>query len=151
MKNSFLIALLFAIPLFGDSNASYPPNIYETEGGQKAPVTSEANAEAVSWLTLLDQGQYGSAWLDAGSLMKDIVTQEQWEAAMQALRQPLGNVTARKTGTSQTTQSLPGGTRGNFVVINYETSFSFKPTATEKVTLMTNALNQWRVISYDIN
>ncbi|NGX46570.1 MAG: hypothetical protein K940chlam2_01765 [Chlamydiae bacterium] len=154
MKNFVVTALLLVTPLLGDTDFGIPPSTIAPSTVPPptyAPTTSESNAEAISWLTLQDQGQYGSAWSDASSLMKDIITQSQWVAAMKALRQPLGSVKTRKTGTPQTVKSLPGGTKGDFVIISYQTSFSFKSLATEKVTLMTDALNQWRVVAYDVS
>ena len=146
-----LILLLFCVsPLLADISANRSPQSDDTTGGSLSPVYSEANSTAISWLTLLDQGQYGPTWSQGGSLMHDIISQNQWVAAMQAIRKPLGNASARKASGSQATETLPGGTKGNFMIINYQTSFSNKPYVTEKVTLMAWTYGRWQVIAYDL-
>jgi hypothetical protein len=152
MKTLGIVSILFLLfqTAWADSSAALPPNPYETQGGTKSPVFSAASSESSHWLGLMDQSQYGPAWSDSGPLMHDMMTQAQWVQAMNGVRKPLGQVRTRRVGSHRTLQSLPGGSKGLFVVIEYHTSFSSKPTATETVTLMMIAHDQWRVISYDV-
>lgn len=152
---TLLYLLLLTSPLLADSDASLPPNPNEAEpnaiqGGKLSPAFTEANSQAVSWLALVDQGQYGSSWLDAGPIFKDVITRDQWVAAMRVTRQPLGQQRTRKVDSHSTTNSLGYGTRGNFMTITYRSSFSAQGSRIEKVTLMTIQHNQWRVIGYSI-
>ena len=139
--------LLLTTSLFADTDASYPPNLHETVG-KTSPMFSSASSEASHWLALMDQHQYGAAWLDSGPLFQDLITQDQWIAAMQALRRPLGQVRTRQVTTHQATQTLPGGTQGYFMIIRYNTSFSGKSSMIEILKLMMISHEQWRVISY---
>lgn len=130
--------------------AMAPPNPNETRGGVTNPLFAAASAEASHWMTLIDQGQFASSWLDAAPLFKDIITREQWVAAMVATRRPLGNVRARQVGRSEASQSLPGGTQGAFMIIRYNTDFANRSGLEETVTLMMIRNDQWRVVSYSV-
>ncbi len=151
MKTIFTSFLFLFSPLFADMNAAYPPNPFDAEG-KTSPAFSQANAQAIYWINLIDQQQFGASWLEAGSLVKDVTTQKQWAAAMAETRSSLGPVTSRKVATHRIIDVLPGGTLGNFMIITYETNYSRQPNMVETVTLMSEGrLGQWKVISYNIS
>lgn len=80
-----------------------------------------------------------------------MITQNQWASAMKAMRSGLGPVTSRKVTSHYTTEALPHGTRGNFMIIKYETNYNRRAGMTEITTLMTEGkLSQWKVINYQI-
>lgn len=115
------------------------------------PTFSEANTQAVYWLNLVDQKQFGSSWLEAGSILKGLITREQWNAAMKATRGKFGNTSTRKLSSYSASSSLPGGLQGTFMKIKYSTNYSDQPGMIEDVILMIDgSLKQWRVISYNI-
>lgn len=147
----FLAAGLTTGQLLADSHPGYPPNPLDTAGGKRAPAFSDANQQAIYWINLSDAAAYGATWLGAGSLLKDTVSQEQWTAAMVKTRTALGPAHSRKVESHNFAQTLPYGTRGNFVIINYDTSFERMPGAVETIILMTEGqLAEWKVISYRI-
>ncbi len=151
MKTLFISLLFLGAPLFADISSGFPPDPHETTGGKRAPTFSEANAKSVYWVTLIDQQQYGASWLEAGGLVHDTTSQDQWAAAMRETRLGFGTVNSRKVSSHQMASTLPGGTRGNFIIIKYETNFSKKPYQIETVTLMTEGrLNLWKVVSYQV-
>jgi hypothetical protein len=45
-----------------------------------------AVAAAESWLKLVDEGKYVDSWKAAAQYFKEVVTQEQWEQAIQRVR-----------------------------------------------------------------
>lgn len=140
------------LPL-GQFNPGAPPNPNSTRGGAISPIYSQANAEAAHFLALMDQHAYKSAWGDAGPLLKDVVTADQFSFAMEGVRTPLGNLQVRKTperGAQNHTESLPHGTRGLFVILNFDSTFSGSRQAKESVTLMQNDRGEWRVIAYQV-
>lgn len=141
--------VLLTAPGYGDSYPNQPPFPYDALG-KTSPMFSSADSEASHWIALLDQGQYGAAWADAGPLFQDVIAQDQWVAAMKAIRRPLGNVKARSSGRHRSTETLPGGTKGYFFILEYQTSFSGKSSATETLILMMIQNDQWRVISYSV-
>jgi hypothetical protein len=59
-------------------------------------------------------------------------------------------VVARKLKSKQYTRTLPGAPDGEYVVIQYETTFENKQSATETVTPMLDKDGVWRVSGYYI-
>jgi hypothetical protein len=69
---------------------------------------------------------------------------------MQAVRKPLGKLVTRKVKTKTYRTSLPGAPDGEYVVIEFETSFENKKWAVETVTPMMDKDGKWRVSGYYI-
>ena len=69
---------------------------------------------------------------------------------MQAVRTPLGKLVSRKVKSASYKTSLPGAPDGEYVVIEFETSFLNKKTAVETVTPMMDNDGNWRVSGYYI-
>jgi len=109
-----------------------------------------ATARASAWLSLVDEGNYVESWNQASGFFKAAVTQEQWQQSLRAFRLPLGKVVARKLKSKQYTTTLPGAPDGEYVVIQYETTFENKQSATETVTPMLDKDGKWRVSGYYI-
>ena len=109
-----------------------------------------ATARASAWLSLVDEGNYVESWNQASGFFKAAVTQEQWQQSLRAFRLPLGKVVARKLKSKQYTTTLPGTPDGEYVVIQYETAFENKQSATETVTPMLDKDGIWRVSGYYI-
>ena len=78
------------------------------------------------------------------------MTEKDWSDALNGARKPLGNQLSRKLGKAQNVKSLPGAPDGNYVVIQYETSFSNKKSAVETVTLVQEKDGKWRAAGYYI-
>lgn len=150
MKSFFVTLLLMNGILWADSYPNMGPDPYDTVGGMISPTLSQASAESSHWIALVDQAQYGASWQDAGPLLRDIITQDQWVAGLTGTRHQLGLVRARRLSRGQAVSSLPNGTLGTFVVLKYDTSFSARPSLIETVVLMLIQHDQWRVISYSI-
>ncbi len=123
-------------------------NPYDTQGGSTSPVYSDALSEASHFLNLIDQNQYGPAWQDAGPLLKDCVTEDQWIGAMYKTRRPLGNVRSRKATGQQIQDRLPHGTRGYFVLLRYDTQFAGSNKGREELALMRDEFGRFRAVSY---
>lgn len=109
-----------------------------------------AQAAAEKWLALVDQGQYTESWGTATSYFKNAVPETQWLQSMKGARQPLGKVISRTLKSAMFTTSLPGAPDGQYVVIQYSTSFENKASAVETVTPMRDPDKQWRVSGYFI-
>jgi len=115
------------------------------EVAEKAAITG-----SMAWLSLVDEGNYAESWNQAAGLFKNTVTKEQWLNSMQAFRVPLGKIVARKLKSKQYTKTLPGAPDGEYVVIQYETTFENKKSAVETVTPMLDKDGKWRVSGYYI-
>jgi hypothetical protein len=105
---------------------------------------------AQKWLVLVDQGDYGKRWETAAGYFKGAVTEKQWEQAVTAVRSPLGKVITRKLKLKQYATSLPGAPDGEYVVIQFETSFENKNSSVETITPMKEKDGSWRVSGYYI-
>jgi hypothetical protein len=118
----------------------------------KANEVAEKAAVTVSgaWLSLVDEGNYVESWNQASALFKTAVTKEQLQQSLKAVRTPLGRVAARKLKSKQYTKTLPGAPDGEYVVIQYETTFEKKQSAIEIVTPMLDKDGKWRVSGYYI-
>ena len=121
---------------------------------QGAKSNPQASAEAVAvaevWLDLVDTEQYGASWDEAASYFRGVVPKEQWLSSMQAVRKPLGQKVSRSLKSQQYATSLPGAPDGEYVVIQFNTSFDHKASAVETVTPMKDQDGTWRVSGYYI-
>ena len=121
-------------------------------GSLYADEVAEKAASTVSgvWLSLVDEGNYAESWNQAAALFKSAVTKEQWLNSMKGFRVPLGKMLLRKLKSKQYTKTLPGAPDGEYVVIQYETTFENKKSAVETVTPMLDKDGKWRVSGYYI-
>ena len=109
-----------------------------------------AQQSADSWLALVDSGKYADSWQDSSQLFKAHVTREQWQSMLRASRDPFGKMQSRKLKSATYTKTLPGAPDGDYVVIQYESSFEHKQSAMETVTPMLDKDGKWRVSGYFI-
>ncbi len=105
---------------------------------------------AESWLALVDSGKYSESGDDAAQIFKSHVTKDQWKSALTTVRSPLGQVGSRKLKNSTYTKSLPGAPDGEYVVIQFETTFEKKQSSVETITPTKDNDGQWRVSGYYI-
>jgi hypothetical protein len=103
-----------------------------------------------TWLKLIDNSQYTKSWETAAELFKNAIGKEQWNQSLNAVRKPLGKVINRNMKSKQYMTSLPGAPDGEYVVIQYETSFENKEFSIETVTPMLDKDGKWRVSGYYI-
>ena len=109
-----------------------------------------AESSAEKWLRMIDEGKYAESWKDAAELFRNAVSQEQWEQSLQAVRKPLGKLLSRTIQSKTYKSSLPGAPDGEYVVIEFTSSFERKKAAVETVTPMRDKDGKWRVSGYYI-
>jgi hypothetical protein len=121
-------------------------------GGAGDHGISEEQAVAVAeeWLQLTDQGLYEESWNEAASLLKSAVTVERWQQQLKAARSLFGEFRSRKLKGARYMTSMAGAPDGEYVVIQFDTSFSKKETAVETITPMKDEDGEWRVSGYYI-
>lgn len=110
----------------------------------------QATKAAESWLKLLDQGNYRACYDQASEVVKTHIAADGFVQEFSATLKPLGPVISRKLNLAQYATSLPGAPDGQYVVIQYETSFANKKSATETIAMMMDKDGQWRVSGYHI-
>ncbi|WP_020655735.1 DUF4019 domain-containing protein [Massilia niastensis] len=106
-----------------------------------------AGEAAGRWLELVDSGKAGESWTEASPSLRAAVSREQWAAALESVRSPLGPVRSRTQQSATLTRSLPGAPAGEYVVIQYRTSFA-GGIAIETVTPMREPDGSWKVSGY---
>jgi hypothetical protein len=131
---------------------TFPQGVNPPAGGPERTTLSEARsaaqAQAIYWLSLIDQRQYPASYSQAGSIFRAVISSSIWNAAMESLRGPKGNVRSRSVNGTKKTTNL-GGLQGDFITINFSTKFSKGGDIAEAVTLSSQG-GQWKVVSYQI-
>jgi len=120
----------------------------QPQSNPEAEKTSLQAADA--WLQLVDSGWYAKSWEEAAEYFKNAVPQDDWQRSMEVFRKPLGKLVSRKLKLTRYTTSAPGAPDGEYVIIQYNTSFENKQSATETVTPMLDRDGKWRVSGYFI-
>ena len=138
MKRTMLIALIL---LLGWNLVL----AFADEAGEKA-----ASAAAPMWLSQIDAGSYSNSWRDASVYFKGAVSEKGWQDALAGARKPLGKLISRKLSKAQSAASLPGAPDGNYVVMQFASSFANKKNAVETVTFMQEKDGKWRAAGYYI-
>jgi Protein of unknown function (DUF4019) len=118
--------------------------------GLAAETSDRIASAAQSWLSQIDSGNYASSWKDASAYFRGALTEKGWVDALNGARKPLGKLVSRKLAKSQNAQSLPGAPDGNYVVMQFDTSFENKKSAVETVTFMQEKDGKWKAAGYYI-
>jgi len=139
-----MIVKLMCVGTFVLIILNMPGNAAETEK------ESAALKSAEKWLSLVDEERYKESWENAAEYFRKAVKRDQWEESLLAIRTPLGKTVSRKVKSTTYKTALPGAPDGEYVVIEFSTSFERKRTATETVTPMMDKDQEWRVSGYYI-
>jgi hypothetical protein len=142
MKARSVVAMTFCVAVW---LLCVPPGVFSGPAEEAAGVDA-----ALAWLALVDAGQYAQSWDKAASLFRSAVTKDQWVSSLKGVRQPLGGAISRTAAAKQYTRSVPGAPDGEYVVIQFNTSFANKKSAVETVTPMRDKDGTWRVSGYYI-
>jgi hypothetical protein len=105
---------------------------------------------ANEWLNLIDNGRYAESWELAAELFKGAVEKDTWDKQLNTVRKPLGKLISREVIKKEYMTSAPGAPDGEYVLIQYNTSFENKKRAIETVTPMKDKDGEWKVSGYFI-
>jgi hypothetical protein len=121
-------------------------------GPSPAVATPETEAQKVAekWLGLIDAGKYAEGWKAAAGYFQAAVTEQKCVEAITGARQPLGDLISRKLKSAKYTKALPGAPDGEYVVLQFDTSFTHKKEAVETITPMLDKDGKWKVSGYYI-
>jgi hypothetical protein len=78
------------------------------------------------------------------------VSQSQWKSSLNSVRKPLGSLVSRKLKSAKYSKTLPGAPDGEYVVLQFTTSFENKKGAVETITPMLDKGGKWKVSGYFI-
>lgn len=109
----------------------------------------EATRAAEAWLSHLDRGDLAASWNTAARLFRDAVTEEEWAGALKKAQGPLGRVVHRSIRSCRYATELPGAPDGEYVMLEYDSSFEHKKNGTETVVMMQDD-GEWRLSGYFI-
>jgi serine/threonine protein kinase len=112
--------------------------------------TEVADAAAQKWLALIDAGNYSESWKEASAIVQGAATEQSFANSMNTFRKPLGDLVSRKLKSAQPMTELPGAPDGQYVLMQFETSFANKKSAIETVTFMLEKDGQWKSAGYFI-
>ena len=139
MRRVFIgFMLLYTMVVSGTAMAAEP---------QKEKAASSAAQE---WLAIVDAGMYDLSWKQASAYFKNAVTGEQLVSTVKAFRNPLGKCEMRIEQGSTYMTALPGAPYGEYVIVQFDTTFENKKSSVESVTMSLEADGQWRVCGYFI-
>ena len=161
MKNTgyaIVSILLVSVLLSGGCKSKKPPAEPATEPQAEPIPEPKTNPEAEkaaiqtarAWLELIDAGEYDQSWQEAALYVRNRVPKDDWQRSMQGARQPLGKLISRELKATHYTTSAPGAPDGEYVIIQYNSSFENKKSAVETVTPMLEQDGTWRVSGYYI-
>jgi hypothetical protein len=121
---------------------------FESVAGEEK--VEKALEAANKWTALIDERKYGESWETAAVYFKNAIGKEVWEQKLAAVRKPLGKLVSRRLKSKTYTTSLPGAPDGEYVVLQFITSFENKDSGIETVTPMLDSDGIWRVSGYYI-
>jgi hypothetical protein len=99
---------------------------------------------------MLDAADYPATWRNASVVFKGAVTSEAWGQAAQSVRAQFGPLKTRTEQSASFTRTLPGAPDGEYVVIQFNTTFEKKSEAVETVIAKLDPDGIWKVAGYFI-
>jgi hypothetical protein len=148
MKRRFALALLalfaLATSLHAADEAASPAAPTEDHAAQ----IDAARTALDAWLKLADAGDYAGTWNTGAAGFKAQVTEAMWTQMATSVRTPLGAVQTRTESTANYSNALPGAPAGEYVVIQFKTSFANAAQAMETVIATLDADGTWRATAY---
>lgn len=115
---------------------------------EEQKILADNAADALKWLTLIDQGKYGESWDAASKTFQLTINRNEWIKAEEKLRKPLGTVVSRQLLQQLPKQNPKGLPEGYYMVLVYQTNFTNRPNANELVTMALESDGRWRVLTY---
>ena len=119
-----------------------------TFDGDHAMAKTDALRASLSWLEVVDGGDYGGGWDAAAGLVQDVTSKEAFSEQVGGLRGSFGAVKSRTFASAAYAKQLPGAPDGEYVVIQYNTVFENKAQAVETITPMLDWDGTWKVSGY---
>jgi hypothetical protein len=118
----------------------------EHQNDEKAALSAAEN-----WLTFIDEGDSVKSWERTASIFKDVVSTEKWQTSLQEVQATVGKPLFRTLKSKHYTQEIPGAPDGEYVCIEYATTFEHKQHGSETITPVKDRDGEWRVTGYYIS
>jgi hypothetical protein len=135
MKKQIVLLLALLLGLSTTVSAEFP--------------SSTALAKAESFVVILDNRNYGEAYLQSSDLLKLRTPQKEWIEQQKTAFHLLGDVQKRQLMAVKARDIYPGLPDGNYLIVCFETRTAHKARAIE-VVLLREEETDWRVCNYSI-
>ena len=116
----------------------------------ESEVVAAARDSVDAWLQLIDGGQFSESLENASRVLRNAVSDENWNQSLRGSRSPLGAVQSRKLLGAKFAKDLPGAPPGDYVVFGFASVFQEHDNVIETVTAKKNNNGVWRVAGYFI-
>ena len=103
-----------------------------------------------AWLELIDADQFSESLENASPVLRNAITDENWNQSLRGSRSPLGEVQSRKLLGAKFANDLPGVPPGVYVVFGFASVFQEHDNIIETVTAKKDDNGVWRVAGYFI-
>ena len=103
-----------------------------------------------TWLELIDADQFSESLENASPILRNAITDENWNQSLRGSRSPLGTVQSRKLLGAKFANDLPGVPPGVYVVFGFASVFQEHDNIIETVTAKKDDNGVWRVAGYFI-
>lgn len=117
-------------------------------------ILEQVEGSARTWLTLIDNEKYADGWQQASPLLQKKTPQQEWIKTVIELRKSRGTLTARYIATANSAKSLSDFPDGDYVVLQFYSTFSEKGLALEIITLAksnnTSDSEDWKIVEYSM-
>ena len=111
---------------------------------------ADAGKSVNQWLQLIDDGHFSAGLDNASPMLRDAISDENWNQALRTSRSPLGTIRSRKLIGAKFAEELPGAPTGEYVVFGFASAFDTKDNMIETVTARKDDDGIWRVAGYFI-
>ncbi len=130
-------------------------NDYLMEEDEEDEINPVINKEAVDfaekWLKIIDSGNYKESWEYTADFFRKRMSKEQWIESLKTSRKPLGKLLSRSFESNfYFTSGLPAAPDGDYIVLQFSTSFKKKKETNEALLLFLDSKGEWRVCGYSI-
>jgi len=105
---------------------------------------------ATQWLVLADRLDYEATWNSSSELFQTAIDVADWTRSLKAARSPLGENLSRSIDHIEPMNNPAGAPDGEYIKLQFNSSFEKKQTAGETVTLVKENNGQWRLAGYFI-
>jgi hypothetical protein len=116
----------------------------------ESDILQKVESSARSWLEFVDHGQYKESWENSSPLLKTKIPEAVWIKSLTTLRSSRGTINTRFIATAGAAKSLSGFPDGDYVVLQFYTTFTGKGLILETVTLAKTPDEVWQVCDYVI-
>lgn len=114
------------------------------------PQEAAAEAAAEQWIALVDVADYAESWQEASPAFQTGISADDWEQAADQVRSQVGELQDRTLMDSQYRTSLPNAPEGEYVILQYQSSFERLPQAMEMVVMTMTENEEWRAAGYQV-